>query len=91
MLRVLTLSVLCVATVVNAAHQNIHNALMAKIDETTYGNEDPMFYIQGLRGFYNGIEDGIHKSKKAGDICFDKTAQEDLIHVIEAVMDKDIS
>ena len=55
-----------------------------------FDSTNPMFWVQGVRGLYIGLEDGIHKGNPKGQICLDESTQESLFHIVETVMKQDM-
>ncbi len=53
-------------------HKRKHAELMQELDEHEYDETSPIFYIQGVRGFYLGLENGIHDGKTEGLVCLGK-------------------
>lgn len=90
MRKAITLSALFCASVfgVSQVHQAKHTALF---EDLQVGPTDPMYYVQGIRGLYNGIEDGLHKTKSQKDICLNDETQQNLIHIIETLINQDFS
>ena len=93
-MRTTLVSLALVATIAVAsadgAHSKIHAEMMKEIEEMEFDATNPMFWVQGVRGLYIGLEDGIHKGNPKGQICLDENTQESHLHIVEVVMRQDM-
>ena len=89
-MRILLSSLALVATVVMATdsfHTKKHAEIMANIDEMEFDAMSPMFYVQGVRGLYLGLEDGINNGSPTGQVCLGEETQESIFHIVSVLME----
>jgi hypothetical protein len=83
-MKILLTSIALIATVVlaDSYHSQKHAEIMANIDDQEFDATSPMFYVQGVRGLYLGVEDGVHKGKPTGQVCLGQDTQESIFHIV---------
>jgi len=72
-------------------HTKKHADIMSNIENQEFDATSPMFYVQGVRGLYLGVESGIHAGSHSGEVCLGEETQESLFHIVDSLMKFDIS
>jgi hypothetical protein len=55
------------------------------------GYNTPVFYIEGFRGLWVGLEKGLFKTADTGAMCLNDKISEKVIKVVEAIVDLDFT